>query len=236
MRPSFLSSSLLLCFAAGRAPNPSATLSDACFEPYPNLMNCVTDTVLGNGTRVVETNSIPPYAFEPYCPFGPGAGYCFDPPGSFNCSWGAMVCPQQVFAQERNLSGDVMMPWFERFHFPSRPDPTDALKPYHIYDRVALESYGPFDFADDPTPPPSGDPGPTPDHQVIGVHVNGVQLKGPSEAEGYNVDVTGLGLEQTCGGHITPPYSAPGAVMCAARAGARARARPRRSARRFSRA
>ena len=36
-----------------------------------------------------------------------------------------------------------MMPWFERFHFPSRPDPTDALKPYHIYDRVALESWDP---------------------------------------------------------------------------------------------
>ena len=33
------------------------------------------------------------------------------------------------------------------------------------------------------------------------------------QKEGYNVDVTGLGLEQTCGGHITPPYSAPGAVM-----------------------
>ena len=95
-------------------------------------MNCVTDTVLGNGTRVVETNSIPPDAFEPYCPFGPGAGYCFDPPGSFNCSWGAMVCPQQVFARERNLSGDVMMPWFDRFHFASRPDPTDERTPWPL--------------------------------------------------------------------------------------------------------
>ena len=83
--------------AYGRAPNPSFTLSDECFEPYPNLMNCMTDTIMENGTRVVETNSIPPYDFEPYCPFGVGAGYCFDPPGSFNCSWGAMVCPQQVF-------------------------------------------------------------------------------------------------------------------------------------------
>lgn len=110
-----------------------------------------------------------------------------------------------------------MMPWYEVFHFPSNPDPTDPRKPYHIYDNVALAGYGPFDFADDPTPPPSED-GPTPEHQVIGVHVNGVQLKGPSEAEGYNVDVTGLGLEQTCGGHITPPYSAPG--VCSSPRGA----------------
>ena len=109
-----------------------------------------------------------------------------------------------------------MMPWYEVFHFPSNPDPTDPRKPYHIYDNVALAGYGPFDFADDPTPPPSED-GPTPEHQVIGVHVNGVQLKGPSEAEGYNVDVTGLGLEQTCGGHITPPYSAPGVFFAARR-------------------
>ena len=195
----------------GRAPNPSATLDDSCFEPYPNLKNCVTDVVQANGSRVVETNSVPPYAFEPYCPFGAGKGYCFDPPGSFDCDWGAMVCPAQKFARDRNISGDVMMPWYEKFVFPARPDPTVASAPRHIYDDVALVAWADYDLEDDATPPQKS--GPDARYQVIGVHVNGVQLKGPAEAEGYNVDLTGLGLEKTCGAHITPPYSLPGAAM-----------------------
>ena len=174
-------------------------------------MNCVTDVVYENGTRIVESNSVPPYEFEPYCPFGAGKGYCFDPPGSFDCNWGDMVCPQQKFARDRNLSGDIMMPWYEKFVFPATPDPTNPTSPRHIYDNVALSAWGDYDTEDDPTPAKAD--GPSPKYQVIGVHLNGVQLKGPAEAEGYNVDTTGLGLEKTCGAHITPPYSTPGAAM-----------------------
>jgi len=40
-------------------------------------------------------------------------------------------------------------------------------------------------------------------YQTIGVHLSGVQIKGPAEAEGYNVDVVNIPLK--CGGHVTPP-------------------------------
>lgn len=35
--------------------------------------------------------------------------------------------------------------------------------------------------------------------QTIGVHMSGIQIKGPAEAEGYNVDAVGIPLH--CGGH-----------------------------------
>jgi len=41
------------------------------------------------------------------------------------------------------------------------------------------------------------------EYQQVGVHLNGVQFKGPSEAEGYNVDTSMIPL--LCGGHVTPP-------------------------------
>jgi hypothetical protein len=46
-------------------------------------------------------------------------------------------------------------------------------------------------------------------YQVIGAHLNGVQLKGPAEANGFNVDLTLIPLP--CGGHVTPPVG-PGPV------------------------
>ena len=46
-------------------------------------------------------------------------------------------------------------------------------------------------------------------YQVIGAHLSGVQLKGPAEANGYNVDTSLIPLP--CGGHVTPPVG-PGPV------------------------
>ena len=40
-------------------------------------------------------------------------------------------------------------------------------------------------------------------YQVIGAHLNGIQLKGPAEANGFNVDTSLIPLP--CGGHVTPP-------------------------------
>lgn len=40
---------------------------------------------------------------------------------------------------------------------------------------------------------------------VIALHITGQQVKGPDEAEGMNVDYSGLHLETMCGGHVTPP-------------------------------
>ena len=46
----------------------------------------------------------------------------------------------------------------------------------------------------------AGAPNPqNPAFQTIGVHASGIQLKGPAEAEGYNVDAVGIPLK--CGGH-----------------------------------
>jgi len=41
------------------------------------------------------------------------------------------------------------------------------------------------------------------EYQQVGVHINGVHLKGPAEAGGYNVDTQTIPL--LCGGHVTPP-------------------------------
>jgi len=47
------------------------------------------------------------------------------------------------------------------------------------------------------------DPAPNVAFQTIGVHISGIQIKGPAEAEGYNVDAVNIPLH--CGGHVTPP-------------------------------
>ena len=46
-------------------------------------------------------------------------------------------------------------------------------------------------------------------YQVIGAMYNGVQIKGPAEANGFNVDTSLIPLP--CGGHVTPPVG-PGPV------------------------
>lgn len=53
---------------------------------------------------------------------------------------------------------------------------------------------------------PDGPPPPNAAFQTTGVHLAGIQIKGPAEAEGYNVDTVDIPL--ICGGHVTPPIGA----------------------------
>lgn len=89
-----------------------------------------------------------------------------------------MICPHQDLAKQLNLSGDVPVPIQIYHEFPLHPDPTADDLPNHLY-------HGAVEF------------------QQVGVHLNGVHLKGPGEAEGYNVDTCLIPL--LCGGHVTPP-------------------------------
>merc|ERR1719158_1884831 len=95
-----------------------------------------------------------------------------------------MVCPYQDLAKNLSLDGDVVVPIQIYHEFELRPDPTREDLPNHLY-HGAIE------------------------YQQVGVHLNGVHLKGPSEAEGYNVDTSMIPL--LCGGHVTPPVG-PGPV------------------------
>ena len=102
------------------------------------------------------------------------------------------VCPCKLGADDDEASacppgttvnGDVLVPFYQLFKFPLNPDPTEATKPKHMYDNAALTDGN--------------------NYQVIGAHLNGVQLKGPAEANGFNVDTSLIPLP--CGGHVTPP-------------------------------
>jgi len=46
-------------------------------------------------------------------------------------------------------------------------------------------------------------PGDDPSGGMIGLHINGNNIKGPEEAEGVNIDLSTIPLN--CGGHVTPP-------------------------------
>jgi hypothetical protein len=76
-----------------------------------------------------------------------------------------------------------LVPYYQLFKFPLNPDPTSSTKPMHMYNNTALTTGNGY--------------------QVIGAHLNGVQLKGPAEANGFNVDTSLIPLP--CGGHVTPP-------------------------------
>jgi hypothetical protein len=139
---------------------------------------------------MVEGNSIPDHnehgeAFKqisPYCPFGVGGGYCL--PQETKCFFAHMKCPNQSIAENMSLSGDVPVPYQIYYEFPLNPDPTADDLPNHMYHNNVL-------------------------HQQVGVHLNGVHIKGPAEAEGYEVDTSNIPL--LCGGHVTPPVG-PGPV------------------------
>lgn len=100
-----------------------------------------------------------------------------------------MVCPcipgsgTDCNVTASSTVGDVLTAYYQYFQFPLHPDPTSDDKPAHMYDNCALKT------------------GET--YQVIGAHLTGVQIKGPSEANGYNVDTSLIPLP--CGGHVTPP-------------------------------
>lgn len=206
---------------AALAPNalPAACLSDQ----WPTVANCVHWSVDGDW-RIAESNDVPPYHVPPYCPFGIGQGYCGAPSGSGDCpspcnstacppfdgdvcpcvptnktsdfgstirrsleegpSFGGEACPKHT-----PLGGDILVPAYQLFKFPLNPNPVLDSMPIHMYENTALTNGNSY--------------------QVIGAHLNGVQLKGPAEANGFNVDTSLIPLN--CGGHVTPPVG-PGPV------------------------
>jgi len=170
---------------------PHGNLPDFCFtNVWPNAENCVLWNVdEEKGVRTCESNSIPPYFVEPYCPFGLGEGYCNSPVegDTTDCTvFHGMTCPCVEGSRgcpTTSLVGDVVTPIYQRFEFPLHPDPTREDLPKHMYDNNALQTgIG---------------------YQVIGAHLNGIQIKGPAEANGFNVDTSLIPLP--CGGHVTPP-------------------------------
>jgi hypothetical protein len=73
-------------------------LPDECLnKKWPNIENCAIWNVLENeNIRTLESNSVPPYYVEPYCPFGIGEGYCQSPidGSSTDCSiFHGITCP-----------------------------------------------------------------------------------------------------------------------------------------------
>merc|ERR1712118_293219 len=82
----------------------------------------------------------------------------------------------QAIAKNLSLDGDVPVSYQTYFEFPLHPDPTAQDLPKHMYHNNVL-------------------------YQQVGVHLNGVHIKGPSEAEGYEVDTSNIPL--LCGGHVT---------------------------------
>jgi hypothetical protein len=176
---------------AGPPAKHTSVLPAGCYSAeWPHVKSCAKWWT--NGThRYVEGNSIPDHdehgtdkkPVGPYCPFGIGGGYCLPEEGG-KCPFDGMVCPDQTLAKQNNLSGDVPVPFQIWYEFPLHPDPTAADLPNHLYHNSAM-------------------------YQQVGVHLNGVHIKGPSEAEGYNVDQASIPL--LCGGHVTPPIG-PGPV------------------------
>lgn len=134
-------------------------------------------------------------AVPAYCPYGIGQGYCGSPTegDSTDCTpFKNMTCPCIEGSEGCDTStdaGDVMVTQYQLFKFPLNPDPTSSSKPKHMYDDTALTVGNTY--------------------QVIGGHLNGVQIKGPAEANGYNVDTSLIPLP--CGGHVTPPVG-PGPI------------------------
>ncbi len=209
-------------FVLAEDPDDHGSLPDDCFsKAWPDVQNCAkwstgrsSDANASSSAhvRVLESNNVPPFFVPPYCPFGLGQGYCQSPSqgNSTDCApFAGKVCPCVPETNNSSLrddpsgpgtgtacpagnlpSGDVLVPVYQRFEFPHLPDPTDPAKPLHMYNNTALKTGNTY--------------------QVIGALLNGVQLKGPAEANGYNVDTSLIPLP--CGGHVTPPVG-PGPIF-----------------------
>jgi len=175
----------------------SIIYNSSCWQGWPDVNNCVQWWVNEtSGYRMAETNNVPDYYVPAYCPFGIGQGYCQSPTqgNSTDCTpFAGKVCPCTPDGgscpTNTTSAGDVMVPTYQFFMFPLHPDPTDDTKPLHMYNNSALTNGNAY--------------------QVIGAMNNGVQIKGPAEANGFNVDTSLIPLP--CGGHVTPPVG-PGPV------------------------
>jgi len=168
-------------------------LADECYQDWPDCIPCY-EWHEEDGYLIGLSNNIPPWYVPPYCPYGIGEGYCQSPTvgNSTDCApFRGITCPcdpndnshaQINCPKNTPASGDIVVPDRHEWAFPLNPDPTNSTKPWHMYDNVAL----------------------TGDHyQVIGSHLLGLEIKGPAEANGFNVDLSLIPF--VCGGHFTPP-------------------------------
>ena len=140
---------------------------------------------------------MPPFRVQLYCPFGFGQGYCGAPALGLNSTdcdpFQGMTCPCVAGSKSHPaltpLVGDVLVPTLQLFSFPLTPDPAARLAPLHMYNNSCLLNGNSY--------------------QAVEAHLSGVQLKGPAEANGFNLN-TSL-IPSFCGGHVTPP-AGPGPV------------------------
>ena len=128
-------------------------MPSACFnQKWPNVENCVLwRTWPELGIRTVESNSVPPYHVEPYCPFGLGEGYCNSPieGPSDNCTlFSGITCPCIEGTEgcpTSTLVGDVLTPHYQYVEFPLHPDPTTSDLPKNMYNHTGHNG-GPDEF------------------------------------------------------------------------------------------
>lgn len=143
--------------------------------------------------RYFTSNSVPPYYFNPYCPFGLArtcsnntkqkycGGYCIDDEAT-TCPFPNLKCgisKSQGFTE----LGDVWVAQIQYTKVPFEGNPTRADRPGDMYEAV--------------------DRGSKTTMATTAVHLNGNSIQGPNDAGAINVDVAGFML--MCGGHVTPP-------------------------------
>jgi len=167
-------------------------LADKCYQNWPDVVSCY-EWYEQDGYLLGLSNNIPPWHVPPYCPYGIGEGYCQSPTAgnSTDCApFRGFTCPcnpndtssSRINCPKNTPStGDIVVPIRHEWAFPLNPDPTDSTKPWHMYDQVALLSGNAY--------------------QVIGSHLLGLEIKGPAEANGFNVDLSLIPF--VCGAHIT---------------------------------
>lgn len=161
-----------------------------------NWGSCVNITVGvdandGKVYRYITSNSVPPYYFNPYCPFGLArtcsnttkqqycGGYCID---NEPCPFPDLKCGMSKSQGFTDL-GDVWVAQIQYTKLPIEGNPTRSDRPGDMYESV--------------------DRGSKSCMATTAVHLNGNSIQGPNDAGAINVDVAGFML--SCGGHVTPP-------------------------------
>lgn len=149
------------------------------------------DSTDGQQYRYVTSNSVPPYYFNPYCPFGLAStcsantteqycgGYCIN---GEPCPFPDLKCGVSQ-SQGFTALGDVWVAQSAYTKVPYEGNPTRSDRPGDMYEAV--------------------DQGSKTVMATTAVHLNGNSIQGPNDAGAINVDVAGFML--MCGGHVTPP-------------------------------
>jgi hypothetical protein len=147
----------------------------------------------GKEYRYFTSNSVPPYYFDPYCPFGLHrlcsntsekycGGYCID---DEPCPFPTLKCGETKSNGFTEL-GDVWVAQVQYTKMPKEGNPTRQDRPGDMYEAVDRGSKTCF--------------------ATTAVHLNGNSIQAPNDAGAINVDVAGFQL--MCGGHVTPPVQA----------------------------